>query len=565
MRKTLIGFWAATLMLLLIISIPSIAQDETEPYTIEPVTRNAGWTPIIQTFNGVEMVLVPPGCFMMGSENGYADDRPVHEICFDEPFWIDRYEVTNAQFTTLGGTAGKQPYFEGENIPRESVSWFEAEEFCTLRDGRLPTESEWEYAARGPDNLIYPWGDSASSRNVASPSALGGELIDVGSRPGGASWVGAHDLIGNVWEWVSSIYASYPYVATDGREDPNDQESNRVIRGGSFNFNASDFRATSRYNVMPSFTLFFIGFRCARPFDPSSDILPIPPETIVVPEENAPPDYAVDNPITTNNDWTPIVETIRGVEMVLVPPGCFDMGSTQEQIDAAFAAYERIYCGGECPDDRRIFEAEAPQHPICFDEPFWIDSMEVTGAMYSECVASGDCIQPSESDYTSRDTQPVNRITWFEARDYCWWRGDSFRLPTEAEWEYAARGPDNLLYPWGNEFIDDNVVYAENSNMLAADAGSKASGVSWAGAYDLSGNMWEWVGTVYSGFYYPYPYDASDGRENYDDLILSRVARGGSFASPDKYALRATIRFGLSPDYSDDDLSFRCVREYDGL
>jgi iron(II)-dependent oxidoreductase len=225
--------------------------------TPAPVTHNADWTPVVQEFSGVEMVQVPVGCFLMGNEDGRRDERPVTEICFDAPFWMDRYEVTNAQY----GSAGN---FQGDNRPRENLTWFEARDFCKSRDARLPTEAEWEYAARGPDNLIYPWGSDLVDANLVFDRNSNNETADVGSRPAGLSWVGAYDMSGNVWEWVSSIYERYPYDASDGREDEADTTSQRVYRGGVGSYIDFGVSSAIRFRSDPSKRDWFVGFRCAR-------------------------------------------------------------------------------------------------------------------------------------------------------------------------------------------------------------------------------------------------------------------------------------------------------------
>lgn len=232
------------------------------------VSANADWTPVIRGFEGVEMALVPAGCFRMGSDDGDSDESPVHEQCFTEPFWIDRYEVTNAQFDALGGAADEANRWSDPNRPRERIRWDEASAFCAIRGARLPTEAEWEYAARGPDALTYPWGDDFIAVNVVYEGNSGSQTADVvgadgnSARPGGASWVGAQDMAGNVWEWTSSLYRRYPYVQTDGREDAPSRDG-RVLRGGSWNFAESIVRAATRSWSLPDGWFYNLGFRCA--------------------------------------------------------------------------------------------------------------------------------------------------------------------------------------------------------------------------------------------------------------------------------------------------------------
>ncbi len=235
-----------------------------------PIISKDEWAPLESEFDGVTMVLVPAGCFMMGSNDGEDDEQPVHEQCFDQPFWIDKYEVTQAQFRRLGGIQANASRFSGDDRPVEQITWFEARDFCELRDSRLPTEKEWEYAARGPDNLVYPWGDEFVANNVVYSQNSNNQTADVGSRPGGVAWVGALDMSGNVWEWTSSLYESYPYAAADGREADtgNSTDVRRVLRGGSWNNPSVNLHAANRNWFVPYFMLSLNGFRCSRSWLP---------------------------------------------------------------------------------------------------------------------------------------------------------------------------------------------------------------------------------------------------------------------------------------------------------
>jgi formylglycine-generating enzyme required for sulfatase activity len=246
------------------------------------VTTNADWDPFPHDFgDGVNMVLVPKGCFTMGSTEeqiNYAintlgaqrgrltDEQPTTEICFDEPFWLDETEVTQADFVRLGGTQADPPDFQGDNRPVEDITWFEAQAFCEKRGGRLPTEAEWEYAARGPDELVYPWGNDWSANNAVWNRSSSQGTADVKSIEAEVSWIGAFDLSGNVWEWTLSEYKLYPYVATDGREaDLYSTNVRLVLRGGSgVDNDATYFRGANRNYWTAGYIYYYFGFRCAR-------------------------------------------------------------------------------------------------------------------------------------------------------------------------------------------------------------------------------------------------------------------------------------------------------------
>lgn len=222
-----------------------------------PIPGNTAWNPIAETINGVEMVLVPPGCFTMGNEGGRRDEQPEHQICFDKAYWIDRYEVTNSQY-------GSDGVFPGELRPRDNLTWFEARDFCASRGARLPTEAEWEYAARGPDSLIYPWGDLFVPDNLIYDANFEFQLHDVGSKPEGVSWVGAYDLAGNATEWVSSLYRPYPYDPGDGREDLANATDRRVMRGGIGSYIDYGTGMATRMWSPPDERAWYRGFRCAQ-------------------------------------------------------------------------------------------------------------------------------------------------------------------------------------------------------------------------------------------------------------------------------------------------------------
>jgi formylglycine-generating enzyme required for sulfatase activity len=245
------------------------------------LSGNEAWIPVLVEFDGVPMMLVPAGCFMMGS-NAAGDEQPVHEQCFDAPFWMDQTEVTQVQFARFGGQQANPPNFSGQNRPVENITWFEARDFCERRGMRLPTEREWEYAARGPDALVYPWGDTWNEDNAVWSGNSNSQTVNVGSRSVGASWVGALDMAGNVWEWVNTIYGiddsdynfsetgerryPYPYVGTDGREqDSDDRTFVRVLRGGSwYGALSTSLRGANRYWFNPDNWGDIRGFRCAR-------------------------------------------------------------------------------------------------------------------------------------------------------------------------------------------------------------------------------------------------------------------------------------------------------------
>lgn len=247
----------------------------------------------VREVDDMQMVYVPSGSFSMGSVNGEDDQRPVHTVTLDG-FWLDQFEVTNQQYARFLNVNGNQvegalPWIEvpndyamievvGEHFvpkigyadhPVVEVSWYGAVAYCRWVDGRLPTESEWEYAARGPSSLIYPWGDhwDVGVANCSEDYCRDGyeTTAPVGTFPDGASWVGALDLLGNAWEWVHDWYDPDYYRSAPERNPMGPTSgSARVMRGGSYYPEWDLLPAALRNSNGPDSRDFAsIGFRCA--------------------------------------------------------------------------------------------------------------------------------------------------------------------------------------------------------------------------------------------------------------------------------------------------------------
>ena len=250
--------------------------------------------------DGMVMVYVPEGKFMMGSNDGKADEKPAHVVRLDA-FWIDRTEVTNAMFirflremladsrirahsdrvTDSDGNAlyyyyrinrsGSEFVLQDEKYadhPVVSVTWHGANAYCKWAGRRLPTEAEWEKAARGDDSRKYPWGDiepDSARLNFRTNVNNVGDTTEAGRYPNGASPYGALDMAGNVWDWVNDWYDENYYRNSPSENPPGPSSGQyRVLRGGSWYGGGDSVRATVRNGGGSSFKDNDIGFRCAR-------------------------------------------------------------------------------------------------------------------------------------------------------------------------------------------------------------------------------------------------------------------------------------------------------------
>jgi formylglycine-generating enzyme required for sulfatase activity len=290
-------------------------------------TMRVAVTVVFATFSSVSaagevpyeasMVLIEGGSYPIGSDDGAASARPAHRVTLD-PFLVDVYEVTNAQFAAFlntlevtakrdvragelhpddvegpdadrswGGSGNDRAFIEMDDTdarigiadglftpepgfaehPVSESAWQGAVAFCAWRGARLPTEAEWEAAARGKEGRTYPWGEAPPTPEHAVFGRGRGETDPVGSHPKGATPEGVFDLSGNETEWTSSLFKPYPYDATDSREDPN-APGERVTRGGDHVFDVAPDQLTGYFrdgfSRNPRRGHRHIGFRCAK-------------------------------------------------------------------------------------------------------------------------------------------------------------------------------------------------------------------------------------------------------------------------------------------------------------
>lgn len=284
-----------------------------------------------------------------------------------------------------------------------------------------------------------------------------------------------------------------------------------------------------------------IAFVTRTPTPTATAALPTPtPSPTAQPSPTMPAPPASPTP-TPSIPWTPSpVPSATPVPvpagMVLIPAGYFQMGSTSGQ------------------------RSEAPEHPVLLDA-FYIQRFEVSNADYQACAAAGACpparLARSFTRLEYRDSPefagyPVIGVTWDDAQAYCQWAG--LRLPTEAEWEYAASGPENFIWPWGNTF-DLARSAAGSRDTQPVDA--HPDGASPFGVYNLAGNVEEWVADVYViDFYAASPPHNPLG----DGTGYFRLFRGGSYGDGDRALYTTSRRSVKARNFSNVDLGFRCAR-----
>ncbi len=608
-------------------------------------------TPREDFFQG-RMVLIPAGSFEMGDAlgEGYSSELPVHTVHLDA-FYMDVCEVTNAQYCVFLNEQGNQtegeltwldigrfacyitmsgdqfvPKSGREDHPVIEVTWYGARAYAQWAGKRLPTEAEWEKAARGGlEGKRYPWGDDWDGFKCNHGGGEGGAdesdgyyyIAPVGSFP--PNGYGLYDMAGNVWERCSDWYDSDYYSKSPDNNPIGPQTgSGHVVRGGSWCFSPR-IRCAYRDGLRHSYEYDPPGFRCVRSLLPAQTITVSGTVTdtegqavvgaqVLFTEESGSSRVFVDMTdddgrysvefvgVATTEEPAPffflrisgdgvlftqtaisvsedrvldVVLQRLGIDaerMVLIPAGSFQMGDALGE-------------GGS---------GELPVHNV-YTDAFYMDANEVTNAEYSVFlndqgnqteggytwlnIGRSNCLITKSGDQfvpkTGYEDHPVILVSWYGARAYAEWAGK--RLPTEAEWEKAARGGlEGKRYPWGDEdpAAGGRCYYGGYSGPLTSEMSNLYDGrgtlpvgsfePNGYGLYDMAGNVEEWCSDWYDSAYYSKsPENNPTGPETGIFLIL----RGGHWLYSE-YFLRCAQRGAnvFQPESSMDSLGFRCVR-----
>ena len=475
------------------------------------------------------LLAINAGTFQMGSSAasgapyfGDASTQPVHQVTLTYNFWMGATEVTQAQYQALMGTNPSQ--FVAPNNPVEKVSWNDAQAYCaalTTQQAalgnvpagytfRLPTEAEWEYACRAGTTTEFNGGtglfcsDAKIGYSYHSNSSCGPNGTSPVASYFPNNW-GLYDMHGNVWEWCLDSVLGYPSSAVT---DPFIAgSSNRIVRGGSGYYDSSYSRSATRISYGLGSTHHDVGFRVV--------LAPMLTPTTPVPA------------------------------LVVIQPGTFQMGSN--------AGGGAPYFGGADTQ---------PVHQVTLTYNFWMGAMEVTQAQYQALMGTNPSNFPGANN-------PVEQVSWNHAVAYCAAlttqqsalgnvpAGYQYRLPTEAEWEYACRAGTTTEFSTGTALFcnDAKFDFSYHSNS-SCNSGGTMPVCSYApnawGLYDMHGNVWEWCLDSVAN----YPSGAVT-----DPFVtggVSRVIRGGSWTDGSS-GCRSAYRVNYNPGNTLNNRGFRVV------
>jgi formylglycine-generating enzyme required for sulfatase activity/serine/threonine protein kinase/Flp pilus assembly protein TadD len=552
--------------------------------------------------------------FSDAKKEDFDDEQPQHRVRITKPFYLGVHEVTVGQFRKFvedrgykteaekddrGGfgfnestgrfESGKQytwknPGFAQTDLhPVVNVSWNDAVAFCEWLSrkenarSRLPTEAEWEYACRAGTTTWYSSGSDPESLaqvgNVADATLKAKRLSDLAhstyingrdgyvfTAPAGqfqANDFGLYDMHGNVWEWCADWYDKDYYVGSpvDDPKGPS-SGSDRVGRGGGYcsrpgGGRPGGGRSSGRNGGSPEDRRLNLGFRVAR--SPSDSKTVMSDQELPAPEGKPPPENgsmpsAASKPPTPQPAGKPagpaaMLTNSLGMKLVLLPAGEFQMGSPASDRDAS--------------------SNEKPQHRVRITKPFYMGVYEVTQGEYERVMGTN----PSNFK-ESGSSAPVETVSWYDAQEFCkklssrpeeQAAGRVYRLPTEAEWEYACRAGSTTKYTFGDSEAElgQYAWFAGNSERKTHPVGQKKPN-AW-GLYDLHGNVWEWC-QEWDGSYAAGSVSDPSGPSSGSDGV---VGRGGGWRFR-PWDCRSSFRFRFSPEFALFYLGFRVARSPSG-
>ncbi len=520
-----------------------------------PIPLATPTPPVGAITNSLGMTFVPiaAGVFLMGSPTD-EEDRMVtenqHAVTLTQDYYLQMTEVTQEQWQAVMGT--NPSFFKaGANYPVDYVSWTDVQKFIQRLNQRgegtyrLPTEAEWEYAARAGTTTVWFCGSNESClEQVAWYYGNSATTHPVGQKKPNA-W-GLYDMHGNVSEWVQDWFGVYP--ETDTKDPQGNQIGfSRVHRGGGWDSQPWQARSAKRDIDIPSIQNFAIGFRLV--FQPLQTAKPVPgatpsalPTTMVTPSPTstptpiptiAPSVIPTATPLSTPTPPGGAITNSLGMTFVPIAAGTFQMGSPTSE------------------PNRRSWDET--QHTVTLTQGYYMQITEVTQGQWQAVMGSNPSFFKNGVHY------PVEQVNWDDIQTFIQLlnqRGEgSYRLPTEAEWEYAARAGTNTTWSCGNSenCLAQVAWYNLNSSKQTHPVGQKQAN-AW-GLYDMHGNVWEWVHDWYGEY-------SIEAISNPQGPLTGayHIHRGGSW---EHYAhdARSAIRYIYSEPTHHYDLGFRLVRE----
>ncbi len=505
-----------------------------------------------------------------------------------------------------------------QQFPIVNVSWFDCKAYADWAGVSLPTEAQWEYASTGPAGNNFPWGGTATAwnsnngwdqtkcANYFNSEFLGKSTWPVGSFPGGASWCGAQDLAGNVIEWCADWYGNYslaPVTNPTGAVIDVD----RILRGGSWEYQwPFYFRGSARMRTTPDTTNTQFGFRCATSASGISNLTP--QITFFTPSSGGAQvlitgiNLAGATEVRFNGALAQAITDNSSMSLMAVVPKDATTGkiSVTTQSGTAYSPEDYVVAlpgptgapGTNNNDGAALVWVPAgmttmgTDYDSWWNQPktqrvslsgFWIYKYEVTVAQYNMfCTATSRAMPAFPTDYSwagksgwddpALQQHPIVNVSWIDCKAYADWAGVS--LPTEAQWEYACRGPVANNYPWGGVATSNNPYggwdakkCANASNPINAGkstwpVGSFPAGTSWCGADDMAGNVWEWCNDWYGDYSQMSQLNPIGPLQGVQHIIRGGAWYGNSCNSFG----RGAFRNGILPTGFNDLTGFRCIK-----